>query len=204
MVLKTLLATAGAMVVLAATVEAQATMTPSFGAPRRPFVRSEFGGVVSFPSPGGTAYEGVYRMSSGRSLDLGLRGGVIDFEGGAESQLLAGFEGRARLITHSRDFPLDGALMFGGGGRFASGQSRFSFPLGLTLGRRFGLEGSAVTLMPYAQPTAFLRGGNNINTDLIYTLGLGADLRLGSALDVRMGVGLGDVEGVSLGAVWVH
>lgn len=204
MVRKTLLATAGALVVLAATVEAQATLTPSFGAPRRPFVRSEFGGVVSFPSPGGTAYEAVYRVSSGRTLDLGLRGGVLDFEGPAESQMLAGFEGRARLITHSNDFPLDGSLIFGGGGRFVSGQSRFAFPVGLSLGRRLGIEGSSVTLMPYAQPTAFVRGGNNINTDVIYTMGLGADLRLGGALDVRLGVGLGDVEGVSLGAVWVH
>ncbi len=203
MVLKTLTATAAALVVLATAVSAQATLTPSFNAPRRPFARSEFGGVISFPSPGGTAYEGVYRVGSGK-LDLGLRGGILDFQGPAESQMLAGFEGRARLITHGREFPLDGSVVFGGGGRFVSGQSWFSFPLGLTLGRRLGVEGSTVTLMPYAQPTAFLRGGNNLNTGMIYALGLGADLRLGGAFDARLGVGLGDVEGVSLGAVWVH
>jgi len=77
MVLKTLLATAGALVVLATTVEAQATLTPSFNAPHRPFVRSEFGGIVSFPDPGGTAYEGVYRLGA-RRMDLGLRGGILD------------------------------------------------------------------------------------------------------------------------------
>jgi hypothetical protein len=203
MLRKTLILTATALVVSAAAAYAQATMTPSFNAPRRPFARSEFGGVVSFPSPGGTAYEGMYRVGSGK-LDLGLRGGIIDYQGGAASQMLAGFEGRARLIGHSRDFPLDGSVIFGGGGRFASGASRFSFPLGLSLGRRVGFEGSTFSLMPYAQPTAFLRGGNNVNTDMLYALGLGADLRFGGALDARLGVGLGDVEGVSLGAVWIH
>lgn len=203
MLRKTLILIAAALVVSAGAAYAQATLTPSFNAPRRPFVRSEFGGVVSFPSPGGTAYEGMYRVGSGK-LDLGLRGGIIDFQGGAASQMLAGFEGRARLLSHGRDFPLDGSVIFGGGGRFASGLNRFSFPLGLTLGRRVGFEGSTFSLMPYAQPTAFLRGGNNINTDMLYTLGLGADLRFGGALDARLGVGLGDVEGVSLGAVWIH
>jgi len=202
MLRKTLIVIAAALVVSAAAAHAQATLTPSFNAPRRPFARSEFGGVVSFPSPGGTAYEGMYRVGSGK-LDLGLRGGIMDFQGGAASQMLAGFEGRARVLSHGREFPLDGSVVFGGGGRFASGASRFSFPLGLTLGRRMGIEGSSFTLTPYAQPTAFLRGGNNINTDVIYTMGLGADLRLG-AVDARLGVGLGDVEGVSLGAVWVH
>ncbi len=203
MVLKTLTATAAALVVLATTVVAQATLTPSFNAPRRPFARSEFGGVVSFPEPAGTAYEGVYRVGSGK-LDLGLRGGLLDFQGPAESTLLAGFEGRARMLSHGRDFPLDGSLVFGAGGRFVSGNSRFSFPLGMSLGRRIGVEGSKVTFMPYVQPTAFLRGGNNINTDFIYALGLGTDVRFGGALDARLGVGLGDVQGVSLGAVWVH
>jgi hypothetical protein len=203
MVLKTLLATAGALVVLATTVEAQATLTPSFNAPHRPFVRSEFGGIVSFPDPGGTAYEGVYRLGA-RRMDLGLRGGILDFEGPAESIMLAGFEGRARVLNHGPAFPLDGAVIFGAGGRFASGQSRFSFPLGLSLGRRVNVDGAALSFVPYVQPTAFLRGGNNMDTGFIYAMGLGADVRFGGAFNARMGIGLGDVEGVSLGAVWVH
>ena len=203
MLRKTLGVIAAALVVSAAAGNAQSTLTPSFSAPRRPFVHSEFGGVVSFPSPGGTAYEGEYRVGSSK-LDLGLRGGLMDFQGGAASEMLAGFEGRARLVSHNRDFPLDGAVIFGGGGRFASGESRFSFPLGVTLGRRVGIEGSTFSLMPYAQPTAFLQGGNNMNTNMQYTLGLGADLRFGGALDARLGVGVGDLEGVSFGAVWVH
>ena len=203
MVLKTVVAAAGELVLLAATVEGQATLTPSFNSPHRPFVRSEFGGVVSFPDPGGTAYEGVYRLGS-RRMDLGLRGGILDFEGPAESIMLAGFEGRARVLNHGPAFPMDGAVIFGAGGRFAEGQSRFSFPVGLSLGRRVDVRGSELSFVPFVQPTAFLRGGNNIDTGLIYAMGLGADVRFGGAFNARMGIGLGDVEGVSLGAVWVH
>ena len=202
MVLKTLLSTAGALVLVAATASAQATMTPSFNAPRRPFARSEFGAVVSFPDGGGTAYEGAYRVASS-GVDIGLRGGVMDFNGGASSQLLAGVEGRANMIAHSRNFPLDGALIFGGG-RFESGQSRVDVPLGLSLGRRVPLHGSNVSFVPYVQPTAFLRAGNNMSTNVVYTLGLGTDLHMGGTFNARLGVGVGDVEGVSLGAAWVH
>lgn len=203
MIRKTLLVTAGAMFLVAATASAQATMTPSFNAPRRPFVRSEFGAVVSFPDGGGTAYEGAYRLASS-SVDIGLRGGVMDYNGAAPSQMLAGIEARANMIRHSTDFPLDGAIIFGGGGRFQSGQSRIDVPLGLSLGRSVPLHGSNVRFVPYVQPTAFLRAGNHMATNVIYTLGLGTDLHMGGAFNARLGVGVGDVEGVSLGAAWVH
>jgi hypothetical protein len=202
MLRKTLGSVAGFLALLAAGANAQATLTPSFSAPHRAFVRSEFGGIVSFPD-GGTAYEGAYRFGSAR-LDLGLRGGLLDPVGPAGSWMLAGFEGRARMITHGRDFPLDGSLVFGAGGRFRSGQSRFSFPFGLSLGRRVNIEQSRASLTPYVQPTVFLRGGNNVDTDVIFTMGIGANLRLSGTFDTRLSVGLGDVRGVSLGAVWVH
>lgn len=38
---------------------AQATGMPSFNAPYRAFTRSEIGLVLSFPSGGGTAFEGM-------------------------------------------------------------------------------------------------------------------------------------------------
>src|SRR6266516_4288405 len=64
----------------AAPLGAQSTGLPSFKAPYRAFQRSEFGGVLSFPNPGGTAFEGAYRYASGGStlyipvgLSLGRR-----------------------------------------------------------------------------------------------------------------------------------
>lgn len=199
---KALLALATLWLSVVSGAAAQATGTPSYSAPLRPFQRSEFGGVVSFPSPNGTAWEAAYRTGTGK-IDVGIRGGMFDPSGVAPASVLAGVEARARVLTHDKDFPLDGAFVFGAGGRFRSGQSRFMIPGGLSLGRRIGVD-NTISFTPYVQPTAFLRGGNNISTDMIFAMGLGVNMRLSGRLDTRFALSVGDVEGVSLGAVWLH
>ena len=181
---------------------AQATGMPSFNAPYRAFTRSEIGLVISFPNGGGTAFEGAYRMSSGK-FDIGFRGGMLDLGGGSSTILLLGVEARERVVSHTVDFPLDGALVFGVGGWFVSGNSTLFVPVGLSLGRRIDLEGSSVSIVPYVQPTGTLVAGSG-NSDFLFTLGLGADFRLSPRFDARFSAGLGDLEGVSLSAVWVH
>ncbi len=181
---------------------AQATGMPSYNAPYRAFSRSEFGVVISFPEGGGTAFEGAYRISSGK-FDLGFRGGMFDPGGAGDTQLLVGGEARQRVVTHTADFPLDGALVLGVGGRFASGNSTLIVPVGLSLGRRLDPRDSKVSIVPYVQPTGFLVAGSG-NSDVLFALGLGADFRLSPRFDARISAGLGDLEGVSLSAVWVH
>lgn len=188
------------LVSAAGSLAAQATGTPTFNAPYRAFDRSEIGLLLSFPNGGGTAFEGVYRMASGR-FDIGFKGGLFDPGGSGNTVLLLGAEARERVLTHSADFPLDGALVFGVGGNFVSGNSLLIIPVGLSLGRRLDTE-SNLSIVPYLQPTMFITvdGGS----DVLFALGLGADFRLSRAFDLRVSAGLGDVEGVSLGAVWVH
>jgi hypothetical protein len=183
----------------ASTANAQATGTTTFNAPYRAFERSEIGVLLSFPNGGSTAFEGVYRFSN-RRFDFGFKGGFLDT--GGDAVLLIGTEARQRVITHSTDFPLDGALILGIGGRFVSGNSDLIVPVGLSLGRRIDLENSAVSIVPYVQPTAMFLFGNG--SDVAFTLGLGADFRLTRRFDARVSAGIGDLEGVSLGAVWVH
>jgi len=187
---------------LASEAAAQATGMPSFNAPYRAFTRSEIGVVFSFPNGGGTGIEGVYRMSSGK-FDIGFRGGFLDVGGGASTILLLGAEARQRVLSHTTDFPLDGALILGVGGWFSSGNSLLFAPVGLSLGRRIDLEGSQVSIIPYVQPTGTLVAGSGVS-DFLFTLGLGADFRLSPRFDARISAGLGDLEGVSLSAVWVH
>ena len=189
-------------VCLTSTAAAQATAMPSFNAPYRAFRRSELGLVLSFPNGGGTAFEGAYRMSSGK-FDLGFRGGIFAPGGGATSRLLLGAEARQRVVTHTEDFPLDGALILGIGGQFASGNSALIVPIGLSLGRRVDPKDSKISIVPYAQPTGFFVAGNG-TSDFLFALGLGADFRLSPRFDARISAGLGDLEGVSLSAVWVH
>jgi hypothetical protein len=181
---------------------AQATGVPSYNAPYRAFTRSEFGAVLSFPEGGGTAFEGAYRMASGK-FDLGFRGGIFAPDGGGDTQLLLGAEARQRVVTHTEDFPLDGALILGIGGRFSSGNNGLIVPVGLSLGRRVQPKDSKISIVPYVQPTGFLVAGNG-DSDFLFALGLGADFRLSPKFDARISAGLGDLEGVSLSAVWVH
>ena len=183
---------------------AQATGMPSFNAPYRAFQRSELGAVFSFPNGGGTGFEGAYRYASG-TLDVGLRGGIFDPPGSGKAVLIAGVEARERVITHTVDFPLDGALVFGAGAGLVSGGSTLFVPVGLSLGRRVDPQGSTVSIVPYVQPTvAFIVG--DFPSDLVFGFGVGVDFRLSKVLDARVSGGLGDhpFTGVSIGAVWVH
>ena len=186
----------------ASSMAAQATGVPSYNAPYRAFTRSEFGAVLSFPDGGGTAFEGAYRMASGK-FDLGFRGGIYSPGGGGDSRLLLGAEARQRVVTHTEDFPLDGALILGIGGQFASGDAVLIVPVGLSLGRRVEPKDSKISIVPYVQPTGFLVAGSG-TSDFLFALGLGADFRLSPKFDARISAGLGDLEGVSLGFVWVH
>jgi hypothetical protein len=179
---------------------AQATGTTTFNAPYRAFTNTEFGLLISFPNGGGTAFEGVYRLSSDR-FDIGFKGGMFDPSGAGSAVLLVGTEARERVLSHTQDFPLDGALILGVGGNFVSGHSELIIPVGLSLGRRLDTQ-SSVSIIPYVQPTMFLTAGNG--RGVLFALGLGSDFRLSRSFDLRVSAGLGDVEGVSLGAVWVH
>jgi len=184
------------------TAAAQATGMPSYNAPYRAFKRSEIGVSLSFPNGGGTAIEGVYRMASGK-FDLGFRGGLFDPGGSGNAELLVGAEGRSRIVTHTEDFPLDGALVLGIGGHFASGDNALIVPVGLSLGRRVDPKDSKISIVPYVQPTGFFTAGNG-TSDFFFALGLGADFRLSPKFDARISAGLGDLEGVSISAVWLH
>jgi hypothetical protein len=196
------LATAAVLSVVSTVAGAQATGTTTFNAPYRAFQRSEIGVLLSFPDGGGTALEGAYRRAYGR-FDIGFKAGFFDPDGPGDTEVLLGVEARQRVITHTEDFPLDGALVLGVGGNFVSGNSVMIIPAGLTLGRRIDPQGSTVSIIPYVEPTLYLLAGD-VTDHVQFAFGLGADFRLTRRFDARLSAGLGDNEGVSIGAVWVH
>ncbi len=187
---------------LAGSALAQVTGTPSFDAPYRAFARHEFGGTVSFPSGGGTGLEGQYRFGY-QTFDVGLRGGIFDPGGLGSTVALVGVSARDRVVTHTEEFPLDGAVVVGLGANFVSGANVVIIPAGLSLGRRIDIKNSPVSVVPYAEPVLFLTAGNG-NTNVNFAFGFGGDFRLSKAFDARVSVGLGDIEGVAVSAVWVH
>lgn len=194
------LAVVGLALIVAGSAAAQETGTPVFWAPYRAFDQHEIGGTISFPSDG-TAFEGFYGFGAG-NLDLGIRGGFWDPGEGVDTRILVGVHGRQRVITQSEDFPIDGAVILGVGAQLVSENSSLLIPGGLSLGHRFNIENSNVSIVPFVQPSIFL--AFNGGTEVLFAFGFGADFRLSQALDARISVGLGDLDGVALGAVWVH
>ncbi len=193
-----------AMLAAVGSAAAQSTGLPTFNAPYRAFERHEFGGTLSFPSGADFAFEGAFGFGH-RTFDIGFRGGVLEPKRG-DALILAGVTGRQRVLTHTEDFPLDGAIIVGIGGQFVSNGTTLFIPVGLSLGRRLDLEDSQVSIVPYAEPVLFLTAGSNQETDLNFALGLGADFRLSPVFAARVSVGLGDksLEGFALTAVWIR
>ena len=210
--MKSFLLAAMTLPVLATSMLAQTTLTPSFNAPYRAFAKHEFGGTLSFPTGADFGIEGQYRFGYQR-FDLGFRGGLVELGGGAPSDIRLGAEGRTRVVEHTESFPFDGALIVGLAGRFIGGQtvgpvtvggsSQAIISGGLSLGRRLDVKDSQVSIVPYAEPALLIVAGSG-NSDVGFALGLGADFRLSKVFDARVSVGLGDVEGISFSAVWVH
>lgn len=174
---------------------AQSTRTPVFLAPYRAFRRVEFGASVSDPGPGVTI-EGFYRFGE-RKYDIGFRGGFAD-NGPGGTQFLAGVDFRTRVIDHTVDFPLDGALTVGVGGQFGSGASQAYIPVGISLGRRVELEDSKVEFTPYLHPVLGPTFGDGNNSGLLFGLGLGVDVSFNKRFDVRVSGALGDYSGIGI------
>jgi hypothetical protein len=178
----------------------QETGTPVFQAPYRAFSRHELGVSLSAPAGDDFGVEGFYGFASGRS-DFGLRIGVLDRGDG--SDLVLGGRLRTRLLTHSQDFPLDGALTVGLGAVFGDGDTVLRIPIGLSLGRRFDSGSSGLSFVPYLQPTlvpTFSEG----HSDMQVALGLGLDLRLTHRFDLRVSGSVGDLEGFAVSFAWLR
>jgi hypothetical protein len=182
---------------------AQETGTPIFKAPYRAFTSHEVGASFSDPGEGVSyALEGFYRYGY-RSLDLSVRGGWEDLNGSAGTRVLLGGDARAQVISYSESFPLDGAITFGFGANVGDGPDSYYIPIGISLGRRFTVEGSKTSFVPYAHPVLVPRfGGGDSHIDA--ALGLGVDLRFSENLAVRVSGGLGDIEGVGIGLAYIR
>lgn len=186
-------------VAFAGVAAAQTVATPVYLAPYRAFEKYELGGAFSTPG-GGLAIEGAYRYGMDR-FDIGFRLGILDGDGDNVNALLAGVEARTRIVQHSEDFPLDGALMAGFGTQLGDGYAFGIIPVGFSLGRRIDLE-DGMSLIPYLQPTlAFAFGDTSEN--VLVSLGIGVDFKLSRRLDLRLSGGIGDIDGIAIGLSWV-
>lgn len=178
-------------------ISAQATGLPTFFAPTRHFGSTEGGVTLSRPGGDATGIEARFGAALDRA-DLAFRGGYVDPGGSADGNLVAGVEARVPVLGRTSTFPLDGSLILGVGRTFVSGGGDTIVPLGLSLGRRLSLDGQALQLTPFAQPTVVFE------SDALFTLGLGVDLRIRGIPDIRVNWAVGDMEGVSFSLFWAR
>ena len=128
---------------------AQETGTPMFKAPYRAFTTHEFGAAFSDPGEGCELRDGRV-LSTGRGPRISIRGrwsscptrpSVGSPKVGGSTRILLGGDFRTRMLTYSESFPLDGALTVGAGINVGDGDDLIYLPVGISLGRRFELEG---------------------------------------------------------------
>jgi hypothetical protein len=201
-----------AFVVLAAgDLAAQETGTPIFKAPYRAFKSHEFGASLSDPGSGVSfALEGFYRYGRG-SNDFSVRGGFADLaeqtvagvQVGGGTRILLGGNFRTQVLSYSESVPIDGALTVGLGANVGDGTDAYYIPVGVSLGRRFELEGSKTSFIPYVHPVIVPTFGGG-NSDVEFALGLGVDVRFSQSLAVRVSGGVGDIDGVGISLAYIQ
>jgi len=187
----------------AETAVAQETGTPIFKAPYRAFTSHELGASLSDPGEGvSLALEGFYRYGRGAN-DFSIRGGFADLNGSGGTRVLLGGDFRSQIVSYSESFPLDGSLTLGLGANVGDGNDAYYIPIGVSLGRRFDLEGSSTTFVPYFHPVIVPTFGGG-NSDVNFALGLGVDIRFSDSWALRASGGLGDIEGVGVSVAYIR
>ena len=188
---------------VAGTSAAQETGTPIFKAPYRAFNTHELGASFSDPGEGVSfALEGFYRYGRGDN-DFSIRGGFEDLNGSAGTRVLLGGDFRTQVLSYSEDIPVDGSLTVGFGANVGDGDDAYYVPVGISVGRRFDLENSNTTFVPYVHPVIVPRFGGG-DSDVDFALGLGVDIRFSESLAVRASGGLGDIEGVGISLAYIR
>jgi len=190
------------LLVLATPLWAQETGTPVFLSSQRLFEKSAFGVSISDPNSNGLALEGYYRLAQGPMSDFGIRLGFANPDNTGATAFLLGGDYRARLLHHSENFPLDGALTVGVGASLLDNDNRLFVPVGFALGRQILLENSSTSFVPYITP-AFIPTFAD-DTDLSFAVGLGVDIKFGTTLSMNIGGSFGDLDGLSASFSWLH
>lgn len=182
---------------------AQETGTPIFKAPYRAFQNHEIGASISDPgSLVDFALEAFYGYGRGHN-DFSIRGGFADGSGRLDTRFLVGGDFRTQVVSYSESFPLDGSLTLGFGANLGDGPDRFFLPVGISLGRRFDMEGSSTTFVPYVHPVIVPAFGSG-DDDVLFAFGLGVDIRFGPQWAVRASGGLGDIDGVGVSVAYIR
>jgi len=179
------------------------TFHPSFQLPRT--VQREYNAAIS-DGDGNTAF--LFQWQEGMTGASAFRfdAGLMDIEG-ADVQFLLGATYLRQLNNAGPDVPLDLLLTIGGHALLGD-LVALEVPVGISVGRRFPLDG-AFALTPYVHPRAALQYCNECDagdseTDLGLAFDLGVDFEVSQRLSLRgaLMIGSDDADAIGLGLAW--
>lgn len=185
---------------------AQGWSYPSFQPPRLTVREFNFG-VADAGGPG-TSLVFQWREQAGPRHQFSMEGGVADPDVGRADLIVFGGVGMAwQLSTASEEVPLDFLLTSGAYVAIGNG-TRFRVPVGISVGKRFDLEGS-MALTPYIHPRLSVDLCSNCGrgSDVGVSFDLGANLELSRTISIRAsGLFIGtesfDDEGFGISIAW--
>ena len=199
---------AGALMLAGAVAPADAQTTyPSFQQPR--VVSREFNFAVA-DGDGITPFifqwrEGTTTLSQ-LSLDVGLSEPEAE---GADVYFILGGQYARSLAQARADMPLDVLLTAGAFTQFGNDQLLLSVPVGASVGHRFRLQGTAMSITPYVHPRLALHylsidtpAGDASDTDLDISFDVGGSLEFSSQLALRLSATFGDTDVLGLSLAW--
>ena len=192
-----------ALLAPAASAAAQ-SLHPAFQPPR--IVPREYNFAV-VDADGGTGF--LAQWHEGMSATTGFRfdAGLLDADND-ELYLLAGATYLRDLNRATDELPLD-LLLTVGGQALIGDQFALEVPVGVSLGRRFPLEG-ALAITPFVHPRVALQyaseGGDDgdSETDIGIAFDIGVDFEISSRLSLRGAFMFGsdDADAIGIGLAW--
>jgi hypothetical protein len=136
------------------------------------------------------------------SLDLGLADPDVD---GLDTFFMVGGQ-YARVLTQARaDMPLDLLLTAGLFGQFGNDITSVGIPVGVSVGHRFPLTGTAMAVTPYIHPRIsldYVSVADQSDTEVNITFDIGGSLEITPQLGLRVSALFGDTDVVGLSLAW--
>lgn len=194
-----------ALVAATDTLSAQAWVYPSFQPPY--VVGREYHGLVADGDNGaGTSLVFQWREGLSARAQFSLDVGLADPDGGDARFLIGGGYGyQLNRAEANPELPLDLLFTAGAYGNFGDGITMLRIPVGVSIGRRFPLEGQ-MAITPYLHPRVALTVCNDCadETDVNVNFDFGADFEVTRSLSIRGSIMLGgdDEEAFGIGLAW--
>lgn len=185
--------------------EAQAYPYPAFQPPT--VIGREYVGAVADADDYGTSLIFQWREGISARSQFSVDAGFADPDvGDARLFLGGGYAYQLNRAEQNADLPLDLLLTTGIYANFGDGVEQFRLPVGVSIGRRFPLEGQ-FAITPFAHPrvgVVLCSGCGEEDSDLRVNFDLGANFEITEVLSLRAAVTVGgeDETGFGLGLAW--